>query len=70
MARKKLNKEQEKVLLDLIDELMAELDVTCADAADINTKSEKTKLWLAHEKFDVYLITNVPQYTALILDIV
>ena len=36
---KKLNKEKEKVLLDLIDELIAELDVTCTDA-NILTKSE------------------------------
>ena len=36
---KKLNKEQEKVLLDLIDELIAELDLTYIEA-DTTTKSE------------------------------
>ena len=36
---KKLNKEQEKVLLDLIDELIAELDATYTDA-NITTKNE------------------------------
>ena len=30
---KKLNKEQEKVLLDLIDELIAELDLTLKEVA-------------------------------------
>ena len=34
-----MNKEKEKVLLDLIDELIAELDVTCTDA-NILTKNE------------------------------
>ena len=34
---KKLNKEQEKVLLDLIDELIAELDLTYIEA-DTTTK--------------------------------
>ena len=39
---KKLNKEKEKVLLDLIDELIAELDVTCTDA-NILTKNGEVK---------------------------
>ena len=37
---KKLNKEHEKVLLDLIDELIAELDVTYTNA-NITTKKKK-----------------------------
>ena len=39
---KKLNKEKEKVLLDLIDELIAELDVTYTDA-NITTKNVKVQ---------------------------
>ena len=40
MARKKVEqRRRKKVLLDLIDELIAELDVTCTDA-NILTKSE------------------------------
>ena len=37
---KKLNKEHEKVLLDLIDELIAELDVTYTNT-NITTKNKK-----------------------------
>ena len=38
-TKKKLNKEQEKVLPDLIDELIAELDLTYTEA-NTATKSE------------------------------
>ena len=37
-----MNKEKEKVLLDLIDELIAELDVTYTDA-NITTKNVKVQ---------------------------
>ena len=61
MARKKkLNKEEEKVLLDLIDELIAELDVTYTDA-NITTKRKVMALAKSAE-YQHLLVTIFSSY--------
>ena len=52
-----MNKEEEKVLLDLIDELIAELDVTCTDA-NILTKSEAKSAISVLGKWFVFIIVT------------
>ena len=61
---KKLNKEKEKVLLDLIDELIAELDITYTDFM-VTAKNYQTrnilyvKLSLVKKKFCGYIFVRL-----------